>query len=178
MKMNDYFASTCKYFKTPIRNANLKDVHDITVLFIESIRTHFKGTLPDEELDMWTYENEKKCFLAQIHGSNTKIHIIRTAGGELIGFTRFGVDPADAQNGRLDSIFVKDDFHRKHYGKQLFIDAKKTLREMGFKRMILWTPTKGKAHGFYQKLGGIKCARKVNHISFDLTAYAWPLDEG
>ena len=43
-----------------ITTATLEDIDEITKLYIESVHKHFKGTLPDEELAMWIYENEKK----------------------------------------------------------------------------------------------------------------------
>jgi GNAT superfamily N-acetyltransferase len=160
---------------TQVRDAIAKDVDEITKLYIKSVQTHFKGTLPDEELVMWKYENEKQKFMNQIADKTMRIRILQADNGELIGFTRFGVDPDNSKNGNLESIFVKDIYHIRKYGTLLFKDAQSELLAMGFNHMILWTPTKGTAHGFYQKLGGTKCGQKINEIHFDLTAYSWRL---
>lgn len=158
-----------------IREAAAEDVDEIAKLYIKSVHTHFKGTLPDEELAMWKYENEKQHFLNQITKKEMRIRILQTDTGELVGFTRFGVDPDNSNKGNLESIFVKDIYHSRKYGTLLFKDAKTELLAMGFNHMVLWTPTKGTAHGFYQKLGGMKCGQKINEINFDLTAYSWVL---
>lgn len=164
-----------KTISTQIREAVPDDVDKVTKLYIKSVHTHFKGTLPDEELVMWKYENEKQRFLNQITDTEMRIRILEVDNGELAGFTRFGVDPENSKNGNLESIFVKDVYHNRKYGTLLFKDAQVELLSMGFNHMILWTPTKGTAHGFYQKLGGIRCGQKINEIHFDLTAYLWML---
>lgn len=160
---------------TQVSNATVADIEELTRLYVESVHKHFKGTLPDEELAMWRCENESKRFTKQLEDQETTIRVIRADHGELIGFTRFEVDPDNAKNGCLESVFVKDNYHRMKYGTLLFLDAQTQFRTMGFSRMILWTPTKGSAHGFYQRLGGKQCGQKVNEIHFDLTAYSWEL---
>jgi GNAT superfamily N-acetyltransferase len=164
-----------KTISTQIRDAVPEDADKIAKLYIKSVHTHFKGTLPDGELVMWKYENEKQRFMNQIAGKEVRIRILQADNGELVGFTRFGVDPENIKNGNLESIFVKDVYHNRKYGTLLFNDAQVKLRSMGFNHMILWTPTKGTAHGFYQKLGGLRCGQKINEIHFDLTAYSWGL---
>ena len=162
-----------KMISTQIREAITEDVDEIAKLYIKSVHTHFKGTLPDEELVMWKFENEKKHFMNQITDKEMRIRILQADSGEVVGFTRFGVDPDNPKNGNLESIFVKDIYHNKKFGTLLFKDAQAELLAMGFNHMNLWTPTKGTAHGFYQKLGGRKCGQKINDIHFDLTAYSW-----
>ena len=164
-----------KMINTQIKDAVTENVDEITKLYLESVHTHFKGTLPDEELAMWKYENEKQRFMNQIADKKMRIRILQSEDDKLIGFTRFGVDPDNSENGNLESIFVKDIYHNRKYGTLLFKDTQSELLAMGFNHMILWTPTKGTAHGFYQKLGGIKCGQKINEIRFDLTAYSWVL---
>lgn len=164
-----------KMISTQIKEAVAEDVDKITMLYIKSVHTHFKGTLPDEELVMWKYENEKQHFMNQITDKEMRIRILQADNGELVGFTRFGVDPDNSKNGNLESIFVKDRYHNRKFGTLLFRDAQAELLAMGFNHMVLWTPTRGTAHGFYQKLGGIKCGQKINEILFDLTAYSWVL---
>jgi GNAT superfamily N-acetyltransferase len=156
-----------------IKDAIIEDVDELSKLYIKSVHTHFEGTLPDEELAMWKYESEKQRFMNQITDKKTRIRIIRAENNELIGFTRFGKDPDNSNIGNLESIFVKDIYHNRKYGTLLFKDAQAELLSMGFNQMILWTPTKGTAHGFYRKLGGIKCGQKINEINFYLTAYSW-----
>ena len=164
-----------KMINTKIRDALTEDVDELSKLYLKSVHTHFKGTLPDEELAMWKHESEKQRFMNQITDKKMRIRIIQEGNSELIGFTRFGLDPDSSNIGNLESIFVKDIFHNKKYGTLLFKDAQAELLTMGFYHMILWTPTKGTAHGFYRKLGGIKCGQKINEIHFDLTAYSWEL---
>ncbi len=164
-----------KMISTKIRDAVAEDVDKIAKLYIKSVHTHFKGTLPDEELAMWKYENEKQHLMNQITGKKIRIRILQSDNGELVGFTRFGADPYNSNNGNLESIFIKDIYHNRKHGTLLFKDAQAELLAMGFNHMVLWTPTKGSAHGFYQKLGGIQCGQKINEIHFDLTAYSWVL---
>ena len=118
---------------------------------------------------------KKKRFTKQIADNSTILRVIRIENNELVGFTRFGADPDNEKMGCLESIFIKDCYHHKKYGTALFLDSQEIMRAMEYKRMILWTPTKGWAHGFYRKLGGIQSGQKINEIGFDLTAYAWEL---
>ncbi|WP_320043553.1 DUF6624 domain-containing protein [uncultured Desulfobacter sp.] len=46
-----------------IKNAVADNVDEITTLYLKSVHTHFKETLPDEELAMWKYENESQRFM-------------------------------------------------------------------------------------------------------------------
>ncbi len=105
-----------------ITNAATEDIDAITKLYIESVHKHFKGTLPDEELAMWIYKNEKKRFTKQLADKITIIRVIRANNNELVGFTRFGADPDNANNGCLESIFIKVDWGR------VFLDTELGLR--------------------------------------------------
>jgi predicted GNAT family acetyltransferase len=158
-----------------IKNAVADNVDEITTLYLKSVHTHFKGTLPDEELAMWKYQNESQRFMNQIAAKKMRIRILQSDNNEIIGLTRFGADPDNPEDGNLESIFVKDIYHYRKYGTLLFKDTQSELLAMGYNYMILWTPTKGTAHGFYKKLGGIKCGQKINEIHFNLTAYSWVL---
>lgn len=161
--------------KTTIRDAIVSDVPEITKLYIASVHTHFKGTLPDEELAMWTFENESRGFMNQISEQLMKIRVLKINFGAIIGFTRFGADADEPEVGNIESLFIKDIYHNQGYGTLMFKDAQDRLKEIGYTRMVVWTPTKGSAHNFYTKHGGQKCGQKINEIQFDLTAYSWML---
>lgn len=102
--------------KIKIRDAIVDDVPGITKLYIDSVYTHFKGTLPDEELAMWTYESERRRFVNQIGKHLMKIRILQLGHRRLIGFTRFGADADDPEVGNIESLFVKDIYHKQGYG--------------------------------------------------------------
>ena len=148
----------------------------VVKLFIDSIRIHFKNILCDEELYMWTYEGTEKEFYENLETNNLYIRVITNDDGDVLGFTRFGDDYETPGIGWIDLIFVDDAYHNKGFGKYLLHDAFAKLSQDGFDQVHLWTPTFGKAHGFYLKMNGKKANKKINKIGFDLTEYVWELN--
>lgn len=110
--------------ETPcIRPATLNDVKALAKLYVDSVHTHFKGTLPDEELYMWKYEPEERRMTEQIQKQNMHIMLLEDAAGQLVGFIRVGPDEDRPELGCLESIFVRDEYHGHGYGKLLFQKA-------------------------------------------------------
>lgn len=159
-----------------IKDLDYIDIDAITKLYVDSVHIHFKNTIVDEELRMWTYKGESKEFEKNLNEKNLKVRVLYEKMNDIVGFTRFGEDEKESEIGWIDLIFVKDEYQGNGFGKILFIDAVKKLKEMGFRKIHLWSPTLGKSHGFYVKLHGNKNGRKINKIGFDLTEYTWNID--
>lgn len=151
------------------------DIPVVAELYVAMVQRHFKDTLPDCELAMWNSSCEANLLASQLAGGSLQVRLARGPGGDLLGFSRFGPDEEQPGLGWIDLLFVRDDWQGRGLGRRLFDDALAGLKARGFAAVHLWSPTLGRAHGFYRQLGGRPGTRKINDIQFDLTEYCWAL---
>lgn len=133
-----------------LRRAELKDRKTLGEVYCNSWKTAYKGIIPDGYLnsltaEIWTPEkiNPNNYILAE------------DGNGAVIGLVSFGCARDSGENGgELRAIYLLPEYWGRGYGRLLFSEAVRELRNMGYARFYLWVlKANTRARAFYEKMG-------------------------
>lgn len=69
-----------------IRKANIQDAQSIGKVHVDSWRTTYKGTLPDDFLNKLSYEQRTELWKNNISDATNYVLVAENEQGEIIGF--------------------------------------------------------------------------------------------
>lgn len=127
------------------------DRNALSRVYEESWKHAYRGIIPKDYLDgiprgQWAASADKPSVSTLVMFEN----------GELIGTSSFCPSRFEdmAGWGEIVSIYLLPDFMGKGYGKQLFEEVLRRLKETGFRDIFLWVLEENtNARGFYERQG-------------------------
>tara|TARA_Y100001933_G_C18692759_1_gene435734 strand:- start:20 stop:568 length:549 start_codon:yes stop_codon:yes gene_type:complete len=160
-----------------IRNACVEDVEDIIHINIETWKSAYKGIIASETLEKLDQMKEERVKRARAEFGTRHFdgHVIHQSVAcykeKVIGFATFGkARPFNGKTynrmGEVYAIYVLDQYQGMQAGKKLIENTFRSMNQMHtYDEVIVWTLTKNKSRGFYERLGGISKFKKSINIS-------------
>ena len=140
-----------------IRRIGADDVAAVAQVHLESWNAAYRGLVPDEFLEGFTFE-KRKDIAARGLADDAQETVVIEDDGRILGFVVFGasrdgdVEPKGA--GEIWGIYIDPIHWRKGAGRKLAHHAQRALRERGFTVATLWVlEDNSGAREFYEKLG-------------------------
>jgi len=165
--------------KMIIREANMKDLQSIAKVHVDSSRTTYRGTIPDDYLDNLSYESKSKYWQESLFSDNRSqfMYIAETDDKNLVGFASAGLARTnDYYERELYKIYILKEFQRKGTGKLLMKAIVRKLLDEDIKSMILWALEDNPSRLFYDNLGGKIVDKRFiqrGEKEFIQVAYVW-----
>lgn len=127
------------------------DRNALSRVYEESWKHAYRGIIPQDYLDgiprgQWAASADKPSVST----------LVMFEEGEMIGTSSFCPSRFEdmAGWGEIVSIYILPDFMGKGYGKQLFEEVLRGLKETGFRDIFLWVLEENtNARGFYERQG-------------------------
>ena len=144
-----------------IKPATPEDLYKIARVHVDCWRTTYKGIIPDEKLDLMSYEKSaerwKNYFVPDIGPSNTILlvdHEDETVGFCAGGKVRKFSEKTAGYEGEIKAVYILKDHQRMGFGGK-FIDVfEEIFRKNGIFSYIIWVLKDNSSKEFYKKLGG------------------------
>lgn len=149
------------------------DAAETANVYIETVRSSFRGIYPDEYLDSLEPERRTREALERFSRADYRLFTARTADGLLIGFADRGrrmFEQVEAET-QIYSIYVLPDYQGFGAGRQLF---EMCLANAG--TLCLETPVNSPFRRFYERLGGRDSGRGSHIFGDDVREtiiYSW-----
>lgn len=139
-----------------IREAKLKDFHDLGYVHSESWKVAYKGIVSDSILERMTIENSEKRFFDAI-SSGIEKNIVAEKDDKIVGFTCIGKcrdNDVDQSYGEVWGIYLLPSCWREGIGTKLLLHDLSYLKNEGYKKVTLWVFEENRnARLFYEKFG-------------------------
>ena len=163
-----------------IRPAEPRDAVGIAKVHVESWRSTYRGIVPDNVLENLSESRREKYWREDaIPDTAQVIYIASRPGGEIVGFVSGGPEreEVDGYDGELFAIYMNLKWSRHGIGTQLFRVYTRTMVQLGYRSILVWVLADNPmGRGFYEKMGGIRVAKKSIQIGGDdleEIAYGW-----
>lgn len=138
-----------------IREAKIADTEEIVDININSWMTTYKSFIPINILEKRkSSKNEIISRWKKIINEEKSFYVIEN-NNEIFGFVSFGKSHNEKYKnyGEIYSLYLKDEYHKKGYGKKLLQFSIDKLREK-YKKIIVNCFTDNLSIDFYKKQGG------------------------
>ncbi|MCL2517883.1 MAG: GNAT family N-acetyltransferase [Oscillospiraceae bacterium] len=144
----------------------IEDAYERAVCHVSSWRSAYKGIVPDDVLDNLSVDELTEKFKKELE---TKFYSYYCAvyNGKIIGHFCFGksLDEDKPNAGEVRGIYLIEEFWDKGYGKAMMNFAVNSLKEKGYKEIIVWVLEENhRARRFYEKCGFVFDGKKQDII--------------
>ncbi len=141
-----------------IRQATTADSAGLAKVQVDSYRTAYAGILPQDYLDLFTYEEQSQDWRELLSGQmDDLLYVAETDAGEVAGYAlgRPGVSDFPAYDSELVALHVRLPYQRRGIGRQLAQTVAAQLKANGCASLMLWVLAENqRARQFYERLGG------------------------
>lgn len=149
-----------------IRKANPADAGLMARVHIDSMRTTYKGIMPDEYLASLSYGGRESRWVQILTADRAPASnlVAETDGGEIVGFAGGGPEREgdSTYRGELYAIYLLEEHQRKGLGRRLVSAFARQLLTDGYDSMLVWVLEENHpARQFYESLGGKQVGRKT-----------------
>lgn len=139
-----------------IRSAAGTDAGRLAEIFVAAWRSGYRGVVADEVIDALDVGSWTAIFADLLQSTELRTTIWSSAGGEPLGFARFGADPElrrpDA--GHLASLYVDPTAAGQGIGRALLEHAIGEMTTEGLTRQTLWVfAGNHRARQLYERAG-------------------------
>jgi GNAT superfamily N-acetyltransferase len=163
-----------------VREATLNDAAAIAQVHVDTWRTTYRGTVPDDYLDQLSYEQRRQIW-AGILSATSSDHFTYVAEdeiGQIVGFANGGLERTGNRlyQGELAAIYVLATHQGRGIGRRLVSVIVERLNQIDINSMLAWVLIGNSACQFYLALGGQQIAEKQVEIGgtfLDAVAYGW-----
>lgn len=164
-----------------VRAATAEDAAAIARIHVESWQSTYAGILPDEVLLNLNSAQHEARWWRHVLGRfrrNHFVYVAEVADSGVVGFASAG----PSRNSGLPylaevyTIYLRDDYHGRGIGRQLFASAVAGAQETRGPSVIVWCLSQNPSRYFYERLGGKLVARrpgKVGGAKIEEFGYAW-----
>jgi ribosomal protein S18 acetylase RimI-like enzyme len=151
-----------------IRPATLEDAAAIAYVQVESWRSTYRGIVPEAflaELNEARLTQRWQTLWPDVDG-----HIFVAAEGDdresIFGFACGGALrlPVESYDGELYAIYLVEAGQRRGVGRSLLDALVASLVAAGCKSLLVWVLEANPAVAFYERMGGVRVARKTIDI--------------
>lgn len=137
------------------RTASVNDARSIVKINLEGWRTTYKNLVSIKTIEarFLTYEKRVNKTIEQITMNNT--YFIAEINDEVVGFIQYVLSYNDKykEHGEIKALYIKDDYHKKGIGKELFNNAINEIRNLGIHCVLIDCLIGNPANDFYLKMG-------------------------
>jgi len=140
-----------------IRRATACDATGLAKVHVDSWQVAYKGLVPADFLQRFTYQKREEAFRAAISDRGEETYLVEVKD-QIAGFVTIGA----CRDSDLDllscaeiwGIYISPDYWRRGIGKRLFQEAKRILLARGFQKIVLWVlEGNSTARSFYEDIG-------------------------
>ncbi len=164
-----------------IRPAEARDAAAIARIHVESWQSTYAGLLPDEVLVGLDSAQHEARWWRHVLGRfrrNHSVYVVEAASEGVVGFASAGPSRQRAlpYRGEVYTIYLRDDYHGRGIGKQLFASAVAGVQEARGPSVIVWCLSANPSRYFYERMGGSLVARRTGKIGVspvEEVGYAW-----
>lgn len=116
-----------------IRLANENDCDELSRLKREVWKTTYRGIYPNEKINNFDYEKNKKTFIKIVNNPNIDLYVVE-ADGKIIGYIDFGIPVRPFQDYKQEIwlLYILKEYQGKGIGKRLFNIAYENIKKMDF----------------------------------------------
>jgi len=163
-----------------LRPARIDDALAMAHVHVDTWRTTYVGTVPDEHLANLSYERCQAGWIEHLSNPQSEecTFVVETQSGQIVALASGGPlrDALAGFDGELYVIYVLKSFQGMGYGRLLITEVARDLASRGYHSLVIWVLKDNPACRFYERLGGRAVAEKVVGIGgkqlMDV-AYAW-----
>lgn len=136
--------------------ATAADIDAIATIHVAGWRDNYRGMMPDEAIDLRTFDVRRAMWSALIGARGRITLIARDRSGTICGFTSSLLfdEPSGGFVSFLQMIFIETAMKGRGLGRALLRETALELRDAGRGSMALRTLRLNPARGFYEHLGG------------------------
>ncbi|NJL49553.1 MAG: GNAT family N-acetyltransferase [Leptolyngbyaceae cyanobacterium SM2_5_2] len=164
-----------------IREATHNDVPAIAKVHVDTWRTTYRGTVPDEHLANLSYERRANGWYQILSRAPEDGNFTFVAEGEpggIVGFANGGMERTgdSVYKGELTAIYIQKAHQGKGIGRCLVRSVAARLGQLGIDSMLVWVLVDNPACQFYAALGGKRVYEKELNIGgkpLIEVAYGW-----
>jgi GNAT superfamily N-acetyltransferase len=137
------------------RKACVNDACSIVKINLEGWRTTYKNLISSKTIEarFLSYEKRVNKTIEQITMNNT--YYVAEVNDEVVGFVQYVLSNDDKykEHGEIKALYVKDKYHKKSIGRELFNNAINEMRNLGLHRVLIDCLIGNPANDFYLKMG-------------------------
>lgn len=140
-----------------IRRAQVADAENIAKIHVDSWRTAYAGQVPEEYLSALSVPTRAEIWRELIEKQPQPVFLC-VEDDEIAGFVSSGrsrdEDLASQRAGEIYAIYLKEAYHGRGLGRQLWDAAASFLNEEGFHSVTVWVlETNLSGRRFYEAMG-------------------------
>ncbi|PJO41798.1 GNAT family N-acetyltransferase [Lysinibacillus xylanilyticus] len=149
-----------------IRKANIEDAQGIGKVHVDSWRTTYKGTLPDDFLNNLSYEQRTELWKKNISDATNYVLVAENEQNEIIGFATGGTRKTNSVPNATDltSIYLLEEYQGIGIGKQLLKEIFAYFKLKGYEKVFVEVLAENKTRNFYEYYG----AQYVNNTEIKI----------
>ena len=162
-----------------VRDARPADAAAIAHVHVDSWRTTYKGTVPDDYLARLSSAHRQQMWEENPRAATpTRVLMAEDAGGRIVGFaarsTERSGDPL--YRGELYAIYLLDSYQHRGIGRDLFAAVVGHLIGQGMDGMLIWVLAANPSRRFYDAMGGRPVRQQhveIGGATLEEVAYGW-----
>ncbi|MDA8068082.1 MAG: GNAT family N-acetyltransferase [Actinomycetota bacterium] len=121
-----------------LRVAAAADASGLAAVFVSAWRERYRSVVPHDVIDALD-EHEIADWLRRLVTTTDQTTIVCEAHDRaLVGFVRYGLDPADPRTGHIYALYVHGAQVRRGHGRRLLEHSLAALAERGHTEVTLW----------------------------------------
>lgn len=127
--------------------------------YIDAFRQGFVGFTPNNFID--SFSDDFESYLNEIKSLEKYICYENQVPIGVIVFGKSQIEDSSLLDAEIDAIYILEKYHKKGYGTAALNFAFNSLKNQGFKKVLLWCSKENeRAWNFYQKNGFIPTDKK------------------
>lgn len=161
-----------------VRESTRTDADGLAALHRDAWHYAYRGIIPGLGLERMI-ARRGPLWWKRMHGRGGRTFVLEF-DGRVMGYVSFGMCRARAldRRGEIYEIYVRPEAQGVGFGKRLFAEARRRLRERGLAGLVVWSLAENEiACRFYEAQGGKAYASAHDRIGgapLELVAYVWP----
>ncbi len=142
---------------------------------VQSWKETYRGIVKDSILDHMDAQEREKGWKQAIDRQGI-VNVLCEEQNGIVGFASGGRNrhlhlPYE---GELYTLYLLAAYHGKGWGKALFLQTMREIKEEGYSSALVWVLSENKTRFFYEALGGEKVAvQYIDGLAAEETAYGW-----
>ncbi len=132
-----------------IRQATPLDAKAVKSAHYHAYQVNYKGYLPDDYLNKMPFDEDIISRTANYIQEHE--YYVAEYNNRVIGFA--SCEYPDDKTVEIMALYIHPDFQKQGAGSALIKEICRLKKEIGYKKIVLWTLQNGPSLGFYQKQG-------------------------
>jgi ribosomal protein S18 acetylase RimI-like enzyme len=161
------------------RQARDGDATRIADIYVETWRTTYAGTLPDQVLINMSVERQAIYWLRAIRQNHEIVCVAEDPETGIVAVGSAGTNRMRGSSyaGEVYTLYVHPDFQDQGIGERLLAHLFGELRERGMKSVLIWVLAANPSRFFYEAMDGKRVSDREETMwgtTLREIAYGWP----